>query len=110
MVHIRITRDKSNCIRHIVVEGHAGYAEHGSDIVCAAVSVTAYTAAGALEELAGVKGCYTAKDGYMKINLPDDVKGERKRTAEIILETAAIGFKQIEMEYGEYISVSDEEV
>lgn len=110
MIRIRITRDKSNFIRQIVIEGHAGYAEHGSDIVCAAVSVTAYTAAGALEELAGVRDCYTAEDGYMAIDLPDDIKGERKRTADIILETTVIGFKQIEMEYGRYISVLDEEV
>lgn len=110
MIQIRIARDKSNFIRKIVIEGHAGYSMCGSDIVCAAVSVTAYTAAGALGELAGMEDCHTIEDGYMMISIPDDVTNEQKRTAEVILETTAIGFRQIEMQYGKYLSVLDEEV
>lgn len=110
MIGIRIVRDKTGFIWQVAIEGHAGFAEEGRDIVCAAVSVTAYTAAGALVELAGIKDCYHEKQGYMLISLPQNITDEQKKTARIILETTAIGFKQIEYGYKEYVSVLDEEV
>jgi uncharacterized protein YsxB (DUF464 family) len=110
MIGVHIIRDKTGFIWQVAIEGHAGFAEEGRDIVCAAVSVTAYTAAGALEELAGLKNCYQEKHGYMLISLPQDLTDEQKMTAKIILETTAIGLKQIEMGYKTYISVLDEEV
>ena len=33
------------------LEGHAGYAEHGKDIVCASASILAYTLASIIESL-----------------------------------------------------------
>jgi len=110
MIGVHIIRDKTGFIWQVAIEGHAGFAERGRDIVCAAVSVTAYTAAGALEELAGIKNCYRAREGYMLISLPQNLTADQKQTAKIILETTAIGFKQIEFSYGDYISVLDEEV
>jgi uncharacterized protein len=109
MIQVIIIRDNEGVIREFSVNGHAGFAESGSDIVCAAVSAVAYTAVGALEELVGIRR-YEEKEGYMKFSLPLDISREKFETAGIILETAAIGFKQIEMQYGEYVEVSDEEV
>jgi uncharacterized protein YsxB (DUF464 family) len=110
MVNVEIFRDKQANIQGLEIKGHAGYAEHGSDVVCAAASVTAYTAAGALEELAGLAGCYSEKDGYFNIQLPDNISEKQKNIAAIILETAAIGFKQINLSYSEFLSVKEKEV
>ncbi len=103
-------RDGSGYIRGFDVKGHAGYAEHGSDIVCSAASVTAYTAAGALEGLAGIKGCYSEESGLFVLNLPEGIPSEQSQTARIILETAAIGFRQIENSYRKFLSVAEKEV
>jgi uncharacterized protein len=110
MINIHIVRDKTGFIWQFDVNGHAGYDEEGKDIICAAVSVTAYTAVGALGELAGITDCYTEADGHMFCSVPADISQEQKRIIRIILETTVIGFKQIELEYMEYISVMDEEV
>jgi len=110
MIEIGLLREKDGFIRRITVKGHAGYAEAGSDIVCAAVSVTAYTAAGALNDLAGIGRCWREKDGYMRITIPQDITMEQKATAGIILETTAIGFRQIEEAYKTFVKVLDEEV
>lgn len=110
MINISIFRDKQGIIKRLKIEGHAGYGQRGNDIVCAAVSVTAYNAVGALEELAGIKNCHYEKDGYMEINIPSDIGEECKKTARIILETTVVGFKQIEMEYKNYVLVLDKEV
>lgn len=110
MINVRIFRDSSGFIRRFSVEGHAGYAGYGQDIVCAAASVTAYTAAGALEDLAGIKDCFSESEGRFFCSIPEDISEKQKLTAGIILETTVIGFKQIELEYGEFLKVMEEEV
>lgn len=109
MIKISIVRDKEGFIWEFTVKGHAGYKEYGSDIVCAAVSAVAYTAVGALDDLAGIRN-HTEKDGYMKCSIPLDIPRDKKQIAYIILETMAIGFRQIEEAYGKYVSVLEEEV
>lgn len=110
MIRIVITRNRAGSISSMKINGHSGYAEEGADIICSAVSVTAYTAAGALEELAGLKDCYSEDKGHMTIRLPASMDDQQAKTAAVIMETTAIGFKQIEHSYGKYVSVMDEEV
>jgi len=110
MIKVVITRNTKGSISGFEINGHSGYAEEGQDIICSAVSVTAYTAAGALEELAGLKRCYSENDGHMTIKLPQEMTGLKGSTAEIIMETTAIGFKQIGLSYGKYVLVVEEEV
>lgn len=110
MIKIVISRNSAGSVTSLKISGHSGYAEEGSDIICSAVSAIAYTAAGALEDLAGLKGCYSESSGRMTIRLPDDMNEKQAMTASVIAETAAIGFKQMELSYGRYVSVKDEEV
>jgi uncharacterized protein YsxB (DUF464 family) len=109
MINISIVRDKTGFIWEFTVKGHAGFGEYGSDIVCAAVSAIAYTALGALDELTGIRN-YTERDGYIKCSIPSDTPEDARSKARIILEAMTIGFKQIENEYGKYVSVMNEEV
>ncbi|MGI6668872.1 MAG: ribosomal-processing cysteine protease Prp [Acetivibrionales bacterium] len=94
----------------VEIYGHAGYAKKGHDIICSAVSAIAYTAAGALEELAGLKRCYSERDGQMSIRLPREMTEQQKKTSRVILDAAVIGFRQVELSYGEYVMVVEEEV
>jgi len=110
MIKVVVKRDLSGSIKSLNIKGHSGYAEEGQDIICSAVSATAYTAAGALQELAGLKNCYREKEGYMLITLSQEMEAQQKAIAEIILETSVIGFKQIELSYGKYVLVVEEEV
>jgi uncharacterized protein YsxB (DUF464 family) len=110
MIRIKILRSSKGFIKGLDIDGHSGYAEEGQDIVCSAVSALAYTAAGALEELAGLKRCYSESPGHMTIRLPKLLTQQQKSTAQVVMETTAIGLKQIELSYGKYVSVVDEEV
>ena len=51
---------------HLPVRGHAGYAEPGKDIVCAAVSALVYALAGGLQESGRLTGLDTGK-GYAEV-------------------------------------------
>ena len=110
MIKVVIKRDRAGSIRSLDISGHAGYAAAGSDIICSAVSAIAYTAAGSLGELAGLERCFCEEEGRMTISLPDGMTERRELTAAIIMETAAIGLKQVELAYGKYVKVLEEEV
>lgn len=110
MVNISIVRDNSGFIWQMSLEGHAGHGRRGRDIVCAAVSVTAYTGVGALDELAGISGCFTDSDGFFFLSIPQEITDQQKQIARIILDTTVVGFKQIALEYPKHVSVLEEEV
>ncbi|MFZ5988493.1 MAG: ribosomal-processing cysteine protease Prp [Bacillota bacterium] len=110
MIKISVVRDKEGFIWQYIVEGHAGFAEEGKDLVCAAVSVVAFMGINALDELAGLKRNYGFEHGYMLCSVPTDIPEEKKEKVKTILETIVVGFKQIELTYEDYVSVLEEEV
>jgi len=111
MIKVNIARDKSGFIWEYTVQGHAEAGEHGNDVVCAAVSAIAFTGINALSELLGIQS-FSKQSGYMKCTIPTDISEDKKHTARVILDTIAVGFKQIEYTpgYRKYIRVLDEEV
>lgn len=114
MIAVEITRARANekasgargRICNLKVHGHADSAVYGEDIVCAAASVTMYTTAGALVGLCGAReDCAEERDGFFEIAVPVFKDEKTEYAAEIITETAYIGFMQIEASYGKYIRV-----
>ena len=41
MIQVNILRDRDEVVKGIEINGHAGYAEYGQDVLCAAVSALA---------------------------------------------------------------------
>jgi len=109
MIKINVVRDKNNNIQKFTVKGHADFSEPGSDIVCAAISTLAYTAVGAMKNMVRIDD-YIENDGYMECTVPQNISDEKRKVANIILETIVLGFKQIEFSYRKYVSVLDKEV
>ena len=112
MITARLFQNSDKQYWGFQIEGHAGYAEEGSDIICAAVSAIAYTAVGYFSEkkIGGNKPRYSEKDGYMRFKPDIDsyVESDDKISAFAVMEAACIGFKQIKYSYGkEYIEVID---
>ncbi len=72
---------ESGIVTGFELRGHAGFAEAGSDIVCAAVSSAAYMTANTLTEVAALACTVTEKDGHMKLCLSqDDAKDTAAQT------------------------------
>lgn len=110
MININIGKDLAGNIKRFVVQGHSGYADEGSDIVCSAISAIAFTSVGAIEEFIGLKGFFKQRDGFMSCKLDMDITSELRHDANVIMATAEIGFKQIAYAYPDYVKVKDEEV
>ena len=100
MITIRIDRENIA----LDMDGHAGYAEAGSDIVCAAASMLAYTMAARLREI-------TQGDG-LKISLsPGAAHISAEATWQImsecraVIDTISAGFTLLAGQYPGYVSI-----
>lgn len=102
---------KNGKIMRFYGKGHAGYADYGNDIVCAAVSaLTQHTAFGILSYLK-IDADFSTKDGFLDLNLENCTLKEKEReNADVLLETLFITLKSIEKEYSENFKLVEKEV
>lgn len=114
MISISVFYGKTgDSIRGFKVEGHSGYECDGKDIICAAVSATAYNAINGLEEIAGLKNFYKINDdGEMECIISEEPGKDAKITEAVqtILKLTAIGFGQIATEHGKYVVFRNKEM
>lgn len=106
MIHILITKHKQQ-YRGFSVSGHAGYAEAGSDIICAAVSVLSVHTVNGIEEFTTSSIDYTCEDGLITVNFSDDFTAEAK----LLMDAYVSSVKQTIQQYGrQYIHLEIKEV
>jgi len=104
MIIVEIHKESSGQIKSLLVSDHSGYAEAGSDIICAGASTLVYTAIGALQDLCGLEDFYRIVEAddedsipFSEIVMPDSALSEEQlRVSRIILQTVVIGLKQLE--------------
>ncbi len=101
---------KGNHIVKYTVEGHTGYAEIGSDIVCAAVSTIATHTLNGLAEIIKIPVGYEVDDAYFECIVPDSLSEEERKQSDILLDAMYLTFKDLEEQYKEYITIIDMEV
>ena len=89
--------------------GHAGYAEEGSDIICAAVSALTVNAINSIDELTddAFRRPNRTKD-YLELH---DLKGHAPRSTSLLLDSLVLGLESIQESYGKkYIKIATKEV
>ena len=83
--------------------GHSGYAEAGSDIVCAGVSVLGCTCVNSLESLLGVEVILKAsEDGLLEFDLPE-VPREAQPGVQILMGALGQGLSDLQDAYPKYV-------
>ena len=109
MTTIIIGKDRNGAYREITCLGHAGYADFGKDIVCAAVSVLVINTINALEELAGEHFVTTVREeeGYIQCRFESPLQEK----SVFLLDAMVYGLNNIRKEYGKkYLQVQFKEV
>lgn len=106
MIEIFIRRNKQGHISSFSVSGHAGYAEHGEDIVCAGVSALAQTGVLGLTQVLGIKADCRQQAGELACVWPD-LEPETQAKAAVLLETILLGFIAIRENYAPYVRIHD---
>jgi uncharacterized protein YsxB (DUF464 family) len=100
-----ILEEAGGSIRAFEVSGHAGFKPKGEDIVCAAVSALAQTAALGLGHYLPEKVKVAKEEGFLRVELSPDLDDEELTRAQIILETFALGLTSIKAGYASYMDV-----
>ena len=89
-----------------MLKGHAGYAKHGKDIVCAAVSMLAINTVNSVETLTEDK--FEVEQGESG-ELSFRFKEEPSREGQALIDALRIGLETVKAEYGSsYIEISKE--
>lgn len=113
MVKVKVRRDDWGVITGFSITGHARYAGHGSDIVCAGVSAVAQTAVLGLRQVAGIPVQVDEGPGKLECLVGDHQPepGENaeaiRQKAQAILEAMVIGLRDIEKDYPKHVRVSE---
>ncbi|OXS27556.1 MAG: ribosomal protein [Acetobacterium sp. MES1] len=107
MISVKIC-GKHNKASEIIVSGHAGFADHGEDIVCAAVSVLTISILNGLTEIVGRKDLgEVIEEGYIRFIIPEINDEPTKSKTETLISTYLLGIRGIKEAYGDYIQFEE---
>ena len=87
------------------ISGHSGYAEAGSDIVCAAISAVVTMAEATINDVCGAKAKVRVKDEQARITLTLPVSCDEEETVQAVLAGMMITLAGMRDDYPDYIEV-----
>ena len=95
-----IIKKNDDTINSIVIDGHSGYSEAGSDIVCASVSSICITTVNALIRIDSSCIDYNDKDGHLEV----DIK-KHSEVIDVIIDNMVDLLNELEKDYKKYIKI-----
>jgi len=107
MVKVLVRRAPDGTVTELRVSGHAGYADHGEDIVCAGVTALVVTAMLGVDKVAAHPFEGEARSGLAFCKLLPGGTPESAAKAQTILETAVLGLKDIARDYSKFVRVTE---
>ena len=110
MTQITFQKTTAGEYKGFTCDGHAGFADYGEDIVCAAISVLVINTINSLEQLTGEQiQVETDEDaGSIRCRF---VNQPLKETSRVLMDSLVLGLTQIEKQYGKnYCKLTFEEV
>ena len=88
------------------VSGHSGYAEEGSDIVCAAISAVVTMAEATINDVCGAKAKVRVKEGdNPRITLTLPASCEEEESVQAVLAGMMLTLAGLRDDYPDYIEV-----
>ena len=87
------------------VSGHSGYAESGSDIVCAAVSAVVTMAEATINDVCGAKAKVRVKDADARITLTLPASCDEEESVQAVLAGMLLTLCSLRDDYPDYIEV-----
>lgn len=98
---------KNNYIAKVECDGHTNYGEKGEDIVCAALSSVVQTALLGLLVVAEANVSVERNDenGYLMMQLPENLDDETRAKCEIILQTMLCGVSDLNNGFSDFIEL-----
>lgn len=90
-------------------KGHSGYAQEGSDIVCAAVTSAIRMTECAMNDVLGLEVSVKVRDDSISLKLPGGLSEMNESTCQTLLTALMLYFTELREEYPENILVVEED-
>ena len=105
MITVTIIKNQSDRIHSFEMSGHADFAEHGKDLVCAGASAVSFGAVNAIISLTGETPAIQqgADGGYLKVEFPESEANDYE--IQLIVKTMIVSLQTIEQDYGQHIKI-----
>ncbi|WCN38570.1 ribosomal-processing cysteine protease Prp [Aneurinibacillus uraniidurans] len=108
MITVQVKRRADESIYEIKIRGHAGSAEHGQDLVCAAVSAISLGSVNAVEMVLSIElPAKLGKSGFLHLKVPDEYEPEVAEKVQLLLEGMIASLRAVEMSNGAYVRIQD---
>ncbi|PZR57473.1 MAG: ribosomal-processing cysteine protease Prp [Candidatus Meridianibacter frigidus] len=101
MVDVVFCRDSRNRLSLVFAKGHAGWADEGQDVVCAAVSAILQAARLGLEQHVRVPLAAQQKKGELLLEWPESRREDP--AVQAIVATAELSIERIARQYPEHV-------
>jgi len=107
MINITINRTETGIISSFSMSGHADFARHGEDIVCAGASAVSFGSVNAIEALTGiVPEIEQGNGGFLRCTFPNDLQEDVQEKVQLLLEAMVVSLETIERDYGKHIKIT----
>ena len=87
------------------ISGHSGYAENGSDIVCAAISAVVTMAEATINDVLGAKAKVRVKDEDARITLTLPASCDEEESVQAVLAGMMLTLCSMRDDYPDFIEV-----
>ena len=87
------------------MSGHSGYAEAGSDIVCAAISAVVTMAEATINDVCGAKAKVRVKEEDARVTLTLPTSCDEEETVQSVLSGMMLTLISLKEDYPDYIEV-----
>jgi len=108
MTNVQLYRKNQNIVK-VKVFGHSGYAEAGSDIVCASISSLAEALIIGIKEVLRIDAISSIneEEASLEISLPNDLNNEDLDKSQILFKTFERSIRGVAKEYPKYIKIKE---
>ncbi len=86
-----------------VISGHAGFQDHGKDVVCAGISAISQAVLLGLQEILGDRVKATRLEGFLSVDIDKDDAG--KEGTQAVMRCLELGLESISKQYPKFVSV-----
>ena len=90
-------------------QGHSGYAEAGSDIVCAAVTSAIRMTECAVNDVLGLEASVKVREDSVSLRLPGGLSQRNESTCQSLLTALMLYLTELHEEYPQHILVVEED-
>ncbi|KZR58381.1 ribosomal-processing cysteine protease Prp [Pseudobacillus badius] len=108
MIRVNVNRNPSGRISSFTMEGHAEFAEHGKDLVCAGATSVSFGALNAILSLTDAKlGIEQGEEGgFLRCIVPENLPPAEADKVQLLLEGMLVSLQTIEREYSKHIKIT----